>query len=150
MKRAIFLFFAFGIPLVMTGQANYQPVADRFLAFYNQEQSDSIFNMYSDVVKEKLPKDKNKTVMEGLHIQFGELKSLKVIQQDTGYAQYKAAFKDQILTLVLAVDRKGLIEGLRFIPYTTGQTAEQKKTVGPIYPFSPEQAGYTARLKFLC
>ncbi len=127
MKQVIFLFFAFGIPLVMTGQTNYQPLADRFMAFYNEEQSDSIFNMYSDIVKEKLPQDKNKTVMEGLHIQFGDLKSLKVMRQDTGYARYKAIFKDQTLTLVLAVDRQGLIEGLRFIPYTPEQTEEQKK-----------------------
>jgi len=124
-KYPIYLVLLFGA-IRLEAQVTYQSVADRFQLYFNRQQSDSIFNMYSSDVKEKLPLEKNRTVMEGLHIQFGDLKALDVIQQDTGYANYKATFKDQTLTLVLALSKEGLIEGLRFIPYTSPQTPLQK------------------------
>src|SRR5664279_3372531 len=85
-------------------QVNYQPVANRFLQFFNKEQADSIFSMYAPELKEKLPSEKNKAVMNGLHVQYGELRSLEIIKQDTGYAKYKAGFKDQTLILVFALN----------------------------------------------
>jgi pimeloyl-ACP methyl ester carboxylesterase len=124
-RHLIYLFFFFGA-MRLHAQVSYQSVADRFQLYFNRQQSDSIFNMYSADVKEKLPLEKNRTVMEGLHVQFGDLKALDVIQQDTGYASYKATFKDQTLTLVLALDKEDLIEGLRFIPYTPPQSLSQK------------------------
>ena len=120
-------------------QVNYQSVADKFQQFYNQELADSIFNMYAPIMKEHLSQDKNRTVMSGLHIQFGELRSLGLLKQDTGYARYKASFKDQVLTLVLALNKENLIEGLRFIPYTPEPVAEKKaKPVSNIFLKTPK------------
>jgi uncharacterized protein len=115
-------------------QINYQSVADKFQQFYNQELVDSIFNMYAPIMKEHLPQEKNRTVMSGLHVQFGELKSLSLLKQDTGYVRYKASFKDQILTMVLALNKENLIEGLRFIPYSPETANEEKaKPVSNIF-----------------
>ena len=120
-------------------QINYQAVADKFQQFYNQELADSIFNMYAPIMKEHLPQEKNRTVMSGLHIQFGELRSLGLLKQDTGYARYKASFKDQTLTLVLALNKENLIEGLRFIPYTPEQAVDEKaKAVSNIFLKTPK------------
>src|SRR5450755_1013985 len=117
MKIYILFIFLSCLVLNATAQKNYQVIADRFQRFYNNEQGDSIFNLYAPVLKEQLPIEKNQVVVTGLHIQFGELKSLDVLKQDTGYTRYKARFKDQTLTLVLALNKDDLIEGLRFIPY---------------------------------
>ncbi len=115
-------------------QINYQFVADKFQQFYNQELADSIFNLYAPIMKEHLSQEKNRTVMSGLHVQFGELKSLGLLKQDTGYVKYKASFKDQTLTMVLALNRENLIEGLRFIPYTPEPVADEKtKAVSNIF-----------------
>ncbi len=124
-KYLSYILFIFGA-IRLDAQITYRPVADRFQLFFNRQLSDSIFNMYSSDVKEKLPLEKNRTVMEGLHVQFGDLKALDLIREDSGYANYKASFKDQTLTLVLALTRDGHIEGLRFIPYTPPQTTSQK------------------------
>src|SRR5450631_2305303 len=124
-KYQIYLFFLFGA-IRLDAQVTYQFIADRFQLYFNRQQSDSIFNMYSFDVKGKLPLEKNRTVMEGLHVQFGDLKALDVIKQDTGYASYKATFRDQTLTLVLALNKEGLIEGLRFIPYEPPQSPSKK------------------------
>jgi uncharacterized protein len=97
-------------------QKNYQELADKFRLFYNQEQGDSIFTMYAPVLREQLPMEKNRAVMTGLHVRFGDLKSLSMLKQDTGYARYKAEFKDQTLTLVLAFSKEDQIEALQFIP----------------------------------
>ena len=115
-------------------QINYQFVADKFQQFYNQELADSIFNLYAPIMKEHLSQEKNRTVMNGLHVQFGELRSLGLLKQDTGYVKYKASFKDQTLTMVLALNRENLIEGLRFIPYTPEPVANEKtKAVSNIF-----------------
>jgi alpha/beta superfamily hydrolase len=134
MKRHLFLILFMLEVFPGITQVNYQTVADRFQQFYNQELADSIFNMYAPVMKEHLPQEKNRTVMSGLHIQFGELRSLGLLKQDTGYARYKASFKDQTLTMVLALNKENLIEGLRFIPYNPEPAVEDKtKPVSNIF-----------------
>jgi uncharacterized protein len=127
MKTYIFFFLLICQGMICGAQKNYPALAEKFLLFYNQENADSIFNMYAPVLKEQLPVEKNRTVMEGLHIQFGELKSLDPIKQGTGYARYKARFKDQSLILVLAFDQDDLVEGIRFIPFTPEPVANQRK-----------------------
>jgi uncharacterized protein len=139
MKRQLFLMLFMLEVFPGLAQINYQSVADKFQQFYNQELADSIFNMYAPIMKEHLPQEKNRTVMSGLHIQFGELRSLGVLKQDTGYVRYKASFKDQTLTMVLALNKENLIEGLRFIPYTPQPAAEEKvKPVTNIFLKTPK------------
>jgi uncharacterized protein len=125
--------------LTGTAQKDYPAIAEKFLRFYNQENADSIFNLYASVLKDQISQEKNRAVISGLHIQFGELKTLDLIIQDTGYAKYKANFRDQTLTLVLALNKENLIEGLRFFPYTPEPAAgEKKKTVSNIFLKTPK------------
>ena len=139
MKRNLFLILFMLEVFPGNAQINYQVVADKFQQFYNQELADSIFNMYAPIMKEHLPQEKNRTVMSGLHIQFGELRSLGLLKQDTGYVRYKASFKDQTLTMVLALNIENLIEGLRFIPYTPEQAVDEKtKPVSNIFLKTPK------------
>src|ERR1700709_1673770 len=107
--------------LRVVAQKEHQGIADKFQLFYNQEQADSIFALYALVLQAQLPPEKNKTVITGLHIRYGDLKSLTILKQEAGYARYKARFKDQTLVLVLAFSAEGSIEALRFIPYTPDQ-----------------------------
>jgi len=138
MKNYIFYIILTCFVLECSGQKDYQQVADKFQQFYNLEQSDSIFNLYAPVLKDQLSLEKNRAVITGLHVQFGDLRQLSLLKQDTGYAKYKASFKDQTLTLVLALNNADLIEGLRFIPYTPDPPAgEKKKDSSNIYLKTP-------------
>jgi|GEM_PF-2120868 len=108
-------------------QKNYEDISERFLVYYNAEKPDSLFAIYSTGLKEKLPIEKTRAVFSGLHIQFGELRSLNLLKQDSGFNVYKAAFSHQTLSLLLALDDDNLIEGFRLVPYDPGQFPEEKK-----------------------
>lgn len=115
-KKYICYFILSFLAIQCGAQKNYQDVADKFQRFYNQEQGDSIFNLYAADLKERLPLEKNRAVMTGLHVRYGDLKSLSLLKLDSGYAKYKAEFKDQTLSLILAFTKEDLIEALQFIP----------------------------------
>jgi len=108
-------------------QKNYEGVAERFLVFYNEEKPDSLFAIYSTELKEKLPIEKTRAVFSGLHIQYGELRSLDLLKQDSGFNAYKAVFSHQTLSLLLALTGDNLIEGFRLVPYDPSQFPEEKK-----------------------
>jgi hypothetical protein len=108
-------------------QKNYEDVAERFLVFYNEEKPDSLFAIYSTELKDKLPIEKTRAVFSGLHIQYGELRSLDLLKQDSGFNAYKAVFSHQTLSLLLALTDDNLIEGFRLVPYDPSQFPEEKK-----------------------
>jgi uncharacterized protein len=123
-----FLYIAISLSASSTvAQKNYEDVSERFLIFYNAEKPDSLFAMYSIDLKEKLPIEKTRAVFSGLHIQFGELRSLDLLKQDSGFNMYKAAFSHQTLSLLLALTNDNLIEGFRLVPYDPAQFPEEKK-----------------------
>jgi uncharacterized protein len=122
------LYIAISLSATSTvAQKNYEDISERFLIYYNAEKPDSLFAMYSINLKEKLPIEKTRAVFSGLHIQFGELRSLDLLKQDSGFNVYKAAFSHQTLSLLLALTNDNLIEGFRLVPYDAAQFPEEKK-----------------------
>ena len=123
--------YLFHIVICMAGlnagaQNNYAEVAGKFIKFYNRQNPDSIFVLYSSRLKEKLSLEKTRAVFSGLHIEFGELKSLDLLKQDSGFNMYKARFSHQTLTLLLALTDENFIDGFRLVPYNQEQFPEQK------------------------
>ena len=112
--------------LHVTAQKNYEEISEKFLVFYNAEAPDSIFILYSPTLKEKLPIEKTRAVFSGLHVQFGELRSLDLLKQDSGFNIYKAGFSHQTLSLLLALTDDNLIDGFRLVPYDPDQFPEEK------------------------
>jgi hypothetical protein len=107
-------------------QNNYEAVSEKFILFYNQQSPDSLFNIFSSVLKEKLPLEKTRAVLSGMHVQFGDLKSLNLLKQDSGFNMYKAGFAHQTLVLLLALSPEDSIEGFRLVPYNKEQFPDQK------------------------
>jgi hypothetical protein len=114
------------VTLPAVAQNNYSSIAEKFQAFYNKEASDSIFNLYSSTLKDKLPLEKTRSLFSGLHVEFGDLRSLDLLKQDSGFNRYKASFTHQTLTLLLALTRENLIEGFRLVPYKPEDYPDQK------------------------
>jgi uncharacterized protein len=127
MKKCNLFILLLSLAMVTKAQENFSAIAEKFQRFYNQEEPDSIFNLYSSTMQLQLPQAKNRAVFDGMHIEYGELKKLDLVDQDTGYSRYKAQFRDQVLILVLALDKGDQIEGLRFIPYAGGQVQSEKR-----------------------
>ena len=125
-KYVLYIAFCFSA-VTAVAQKNYQDVSERFLVYYNAETPDSLFAIYTIELKEKLPIEKTRAVFSGLHIQFGELRSLVLLKQDSGFNVYKAAFSHQTLSLLLSVTDDYLIEGFRLVPYDPDLYPEEKK-----------------------
>jgi hypothetical protein len=111
----------------INAQDNYAEVSQKFLICYNKQTPDSLFILYSPSLKEKLPLNKTRSVLEGLHVEFGDLKSLDLLKQDSGFNAYKASFAHRTMTLLLALDDEYLIEGFRLVPYDPVTDPEKKK-----------------------
>jgi hypothetical protein len=112
--------------LYVNAQDNYADVSQKFLINYNKQTPDSLFILYSPSLKEKLPLNKTRSVFEGLHVEFGDLKSLELLKQDSGFNSYKASFTHRTMTLLLALDDEHLIEGYRLVPYQPDPVTEPK------------------------
>jgi len=110
-----------------SAQSRYEDIANKFIVFYNNQTPDSLFNLYASELKEKLTLEKTKTILEGLHVQYGDLRSLDLIKQDSGFNGYKASFAHQTLILLLALSDENLIEGYRLVPYKPDPTVEQNQ-----------------------
>ena len=126
MKKSLIYLVCIFLVSAANAQTRYEEVASKFAEFYNQQSPDSLFNLYSPALKEKLTLEKTRTVWEGLHVEYGDLKSLKLLKQDTGFNMYKAGFAHQTLTLLLALSEDNLIEGYRLVPYDADKFPDQK------------------------
>jgi hypothetical protein len=125
-KYLLYIFISFSATSTVA-QKNYEDVSGRFLVYYNAEIPDSVFAIYSTELKEKLPIEKTRAVLSGLHIQFGELRSLDLLKQDSGFNMYKATFSHQTLCLLLSLTDDNLIDGFRLVPYDPALFPEEKK-----------------------
>ena len=108
-------------------QSKYEEMAGKFFRFYNAQSPDSIFALCTPELQVKLPLPKTTAVISGLHIQYGDLKSLKLIKEDNGFNIYKAAFSQQTLSLLLELSSDNLINGYRLVPYDPKQYPEENK-----------------------
>ncbi len=111
-----------------SAQPRYEEITNKFIIFYNKQNPDSLFNLYTPELKEKLTLERTKTILEGLHVQYGDLRSLNLIKQDSGFNSYKASFAHHTLTLLFALTDENLIEGYRLLPYHPDPAIDQKKT----------------------
>lgn len=99
---------------------------NKFQTLYNDKQYESIFNMLSDRIKTMMPLDKTTQMMEGVHQQFGDLKSYTFIKQEQPLAYYKANFANATQTLVVSLDKDKKLEAFRFVPYKDESQAAEK------------------------
>ena len=90
----------------------------KFEIFYNAENPDSIFAMFSDEMQKALPIDKTIEFITGLHTQAGKITSRQFIKYQASYASYKTNFEKALLTVNISVDKQSKINGLFIKPDT--------------------------------
>ena len=137
-KELLFLLWTLQA-FAVVAQGDYRQVAARFRDFYNRQQSDSIFSMYSSNVQQMLPLDKTRQMVTQLHRQYGALQSADLIHQDTAYGAFKAAFDHAILKMTLALDKDGHIAGMNFVPYQQNPSAGSQTNGGSNISLKTEQ-----------
>lgn len=130
MKKFLLLAFVVSFSAVCA-VAQDRKTADETLAgfkrMYNSKQTDSVFFLFSDEVKQKLPLDKTRAMLGQVYAQMGELRTTSFIKQEGTVYYYRTAFANTTTQLVLMLDKAGKLTTFRFVP----DNAEEKKKDEP-------------------
>ncbi|MBB5397497.1 alpha/beta fold hydrolase [Mucilaginibacter sp. AK015] len=119
-----FIVLASAIAKAQDAPANYTAAADKFKQFYNGNQPDSIFNMFSPEMKASLPLDKFKPTTIQLKSQLGALVSTDFVKYNQPLAVYKATFDNAVFLLNISLNGQGKMTGLLLSP-----DVEEAKTI---------------------
>lgn len=95
----------------------YKTVIAKFKQFYNHNQPDSIFDMFSPDFKNALPLDKFKPSTEQLKSQYGELAKTDFVKYGESLAVYKATFQNNTFLLNISLNAQNKLTGLLLSPY---------------------------------
>ena len=116
--------------------ANYTVAVNKFKQFYNHNQPDSIFGMFSPEFKTALPLDKFKPTTEQLKSQYGDLVKTDFIKYGESLAVYKATFQNAVFLLNIALNAQNKLTGLLLSPYqessSPGVTTDPSLTESPV------------------
>jgi len=121
--------------LAQAEPANYVTALTKFKQFYNNNQVDSIFSMFSPEMKSALPLSNFKPTTEQLKAQYGELQKTEFVKYGESLAVYKATFKNSIFLLNVSLNAQNKLTGLLLSPYQ--ETAVAKQNVDPSVTESP-------------
>ncbi|WP_158827074.1 alpha/beta fold hydrolase [Mucilaginibacter lacusdianchii] len=104
-------------PAQSTEPAAYRTALNKFMRYYNRNQADSIFNMFTAETKAQIPADKNQQMLAQLQSQIGGLQQATFVGMDEGIATYKADFQKSTLAMKISLNGRGQIGGLLFDNY---------------------------------
>jgi hypothetical protein len=126
MKKIIFFAAALILTVKAIAQAepaNYTAAMARFTHYYNHEQPDSIYSMFSPEMKTALPIDNFKPTTAQLRSQYGELLKTDFVKITQTLAVYKATFQNSTFLLNIALNGQSKLTGLLLSPYIEDKTA---------------------------
>jgi pimeloyl-ACP methyl ester carboxylesterase len=138
MKKTIFFFVILFITIKAVAQAepaNYATAIKSFRYLYNKSEVDSIFNQFSQVLKDALPMDKFKPTTLQLKAQLGNLLKTDFVKYANSLAVYKATFEHNVFLLNISLNSNNEYNGLLLSPFK-----EEMKQQIPIDPDLVESA----------
>jgi hypothetical protein len=100
-----------------TEKAAYKAVAAKFEAYYNSDNYDAIFAMFSPEMKVMLPADKNREFLQGVKTKKGKIIKRQFVRYQKTYASYKTNFEKEVLALKISIDKKSRINGVLVTPF---------------------------------
>lgn len=114
-------------------------VVDKFVNYYNRNQADSVFTLFSREMKDALPVENTKAMLAGLKLQLGEINSIEFLRYQSTIGLYKTRFTSGVVTMNISIDGDLLINGLLFRPYVPDDTPKiERNTTKLILPFENE------------
>jgi murein DD-endopeptidase MepM/ murein hydrolase activator NlpD len=105
---ALFMTTVFGQAEMLT----YKNVSDKFEKFYNTEQYDSVFSLFSKEMQGALTVKKTKEFLTNLNLQAGKMQKREFVKYESTYAIYKTQFDKTIFALNISIDNESKINGL--------------------------------------
>ena len=114
----IFLIFASTLSFAQTEKANDKNISGKFENFYNSSEYNEIFELFSDDMKNALPKEESNEFLVGLKTQAGKINTRKFTKYVRGsFASYKTTFDNGVFAVNISTDSQLKINGLYIEPF---------------------------------
>lgn len=107
----------------LSAQEGYTRTVNAFSSFYQHQQPDSIYNLFSEGMKKAIPSSSWSGMFNTLQHQIGRLGSFTRSDTGANYINFTAPFSDSSFLLMLSIDKQYHIQGLFNIPAPPGQPA---------------------------
>jgi len=131
--RKAFVFLTFilltCVAVAQTEQPNYKTAIGKFKEYYNTNQPEKLFAMFSPEVKSGLPLEKTKDLITQMQAQIGNLKETTFINYFKTAGVYKAEYAKATLLINLSLNGLNQIDGLFFNEYKPEKAADSKPSV---------------------
>lgn len=111
MKNLIITILLLGFINVYAQEKSTQPLVAKFIRYYNTEQADSLYALFSDEVKTKIPADQAITIIRQLKAPFGNLLSSEYLESRNALTSYIAVFEKSGPVLYLHFDQNKKLAG---------------------------------------
>lgn len=95
-----------------TDSLSAKAVFDQFKLYYNQNQTDSIYNMFSSEMQARRSLDETKAFLSDVHNQAGNIVSGEFIKFQNDFYSYKSQFEKNLIQVGFSLDDNNLIKGL--------------------------------------
>ncbi|QNM86965.1 peptidoglycan DD-metalloendopeptidase family protein [Polaribacter pectinis] len=142
MKNLNFIIL-FLIPLLSFGQTEketYKRISAEFEEYYNSNDYQKVFDLFSTDMKSFLPIEKTTDFVNGLKTQAGKIKKREFVKYEKGtYASYKTNFERALFSINLSLDKNSKINGLFVKPFKESNLPKlERNTTELILPFKEE------------
>ncbi|MCW3122679.1 MAG: hypothetical protein JWQ38_2171 [Flavipsychrobacter sp.] len=91
--------------------------ADKFQIYYNKNQPDSLYNIFSQRVKNMMTLDGTKAMFKKMNEEGGKIKSHSFIKQDDRFTFYKIMYTKSTMALVISLNDEKTLQSFRVMAY---------------------------------
>ncbi|PIE50642.1 MAG: peptidase M23 [Flavobacteriales bacterium] len=122
-----------------TEKQAYKKVSAEFEQYYNANQPDKIFNLFSSEMKTALPIEQTTDFLNGLKSQVGKIQKRAFVKYVQTYALYKTIFERGTFAINISLDDKAKINGLFVKPFREDNLPQlERNKTKLILPFKGE------------
>jgi len=123
-----------------TEKETYKRVSAEFEEYYNSNEYQKVFDLFSTEMKSFLPIEKTTDFVNGLKTQAGKIKKREFIKYEKGtYASYKTNFERALFSINISLDKNEKINGLFVKPFKERNLPKlERNTTEMILPFKEE------------
>ena len=122
-----------------TEKLNYKETSAKLQQWYNAQQYDSIFQLFSPEMQAALPLNKTKDFFSGLFSTAGKIKQRDFVEYASSAANYTTQFERGTFSIFLSVNETPAISGLLIQPCQPANLPSIERNTTPLQlPFSGE------------
>lgn len=122
-----------------TEKETAKQVSAEFEKFYNSNEYQKIFDLFSPEMKSALPIEQTTDFLKGLKTQAGKIERREFVKYEQTYASYKTTFERTVFAVNISLDNNGKINGFFVKPFNEDNLPKlERNETKLILPFNGE------------